>query len=898
MTKLITKTLFILVFFLSLLFQPSFTQIHVPRLRPQRAADIQDTSKKLQGKQEASDEMLQFKSGGHLLGFRKGDVFIASGDHALRIEFVDSRPVSPVTDEIALDTVKDSKYETPLGRIIYKDLWDGVTLVYKKHSSGVVKSTYKVQPSCVGSSGPVDRIRLRYNVPVGVDGAGDLIFSFETGKMRESRPVAWQEIEGKRIPVEVSFRSLGKYEVGFRLGPYDPLTPLVIDPIMNWNTFLGSTDIDDLFGITLDTSGNIYVAGSSKATWGSPVNPYPGGLIDAFVAKLDSGGVLQWNTFMGSSGAAVGMSGCAGITVHSNGNIYVVGTSTEAWGMPINPFSGTHDAFVAKLNKNGVLLWHTFMGSAEGTDSGHAIALDSSENVYVIGTSYKSWGTPINAHAGYNDAFVAKLNSNGARQWNTFMGSQASLEGGSGIALDTDGNVYVTGYSCDTWGTPINPYAGGWYEDAFVAKLNNSGILQWNTFMGTLAIDYGDALALDKTGNIYFVGSWELIDGKFGPVEGDAFVAKLDSGGVLQWNTIMAGAGVDYCKGISIDTSGNIYVAGSSKATWGVPIHSHSGSYDAFIAKLNSSGALRWNTFMGSLYSDRGYAIDMDTSHNIYAAGDSSATWGSPINSHSGSSDGFVAKIIEPCVYIFDGHDFNGNGSTDASVFRPSNGKWYLKGIGSYFWGGAGDIPVNGDYNGDGTTDVAVWRPSNGKWYLRGIGEASWGGPSDIPVPGNYNGDINGTTDIAVWRPSNGRWYIKGVGGLVWGTAGDIPVPGDYNGDGKTDIAVWRPSNGKWYIKGVIGLIWGGAADIPVPADYNGDGKTDIAVWRPSNGRWYIKGVAGSIWGAAGDVPVPGDYNGDGKTDIAVWRPSNGKWYIKGIGGYIWGVLGDIPLVR
>jgi hypothetical protein len=248
--------------------------------------------------------------------------------------------------------------------------------------------------------------------------------------------------------------------------------------------------------------------------------------------------------------------------------------------------------------------------------------------------------------------------------------------------------------------------------------------------------------------------------------------------------------------------------------------------------------------------------------------------------------------------YIFHGHDFDGNGSSDVSVFRPSNGRWYIKGVGGYIWGTIGDIPVNGDYNGDGTSDVAVWRLSNGRWYLRGIPGSIWGTAGDIPVPGNYDGDVDGKTDIAVWRPSNGRWYIKGVAGSVWGKAGDIPVPGDYNGDGTTDIAVWRPSSGRWYIKGTAGSVWGMVGDIPVPGDYNGDGTTDIAVWRPSNGRWYIKGVAGSVWGTSGDIPAPGDYNGDGITDIAVWRPTNGRWYIKGMGGYIWGMLGDIPLVR
>jgi len=249
--------------------------------------------------------------------------------------------------------------------------------------------------------------------------------------------------------------------------------------------------------------------------------------------------------------------------------------------------------------------------------------------------------------------------------------------------------------------------------------------------------------------------------------------------------------------------------------------------------------------------------------------------------------------------FVLDGHDFDGNGTSDISVFRPSDGKWFIKDIAFHRWGALGDIPVPGDYNGDGTTDIAVWRPSNGKWYIKGIAVQAWGTTGDTPVPGDYNGD--GITDIAVWRPSEGKWYIRGVADYGWGTTWDIPVPGDYNGDGVTDIAVWRPSEGKWYIRGVADYGWGTTGDIPVPGDYDGDGTTDIAVWRPSNGKWYIKWIAVHAWGTTGDIPVPGDYDGDSVIDWAVWRPSNGKWYIRTphtVGVYSWGTSGDIPLVR
>jgi len=234
-----------------------------------------------------------------------------------------------------------------------------------------------------------------------------------------------------------------------------------------------------------------------------------------------------------------------------------------------------------------------------------------------------------------------------------------------------------------------------------------------------------------------------------------------------------------------------------------------------------------------------------------------------------------VRRLIVPA-------DFDGNGTTDISVFR--DGAWYVRGQAGAVFGQAGDIAVPGDYDGDGRTDIAVFR--DGSWYIRGQAGAVFGQAGDIPVPGDYDGD--GKTDIAVFRA--GAWYIRGQAGAVFGQAGDIPVPGDYDGDGKTDIAVFRA--GAWYIRGQAGAVFGQAGDIPVPGDYNGDGRTDIAVFRA--GAWYIQGQAGAVFGQAGDIPVPGDYNGDGRTDIAVFR--NGGWYIQGQAGAVWGTSGDVPL--
>jgi putative Ig domain-containing protein/VCBS repeat protein/fibronectin type III domain protein/FG-GAP repeat protein len=267
--------------------------------------------------------------------------------------------------------------------------------------------------------------------------------------------------------------------------------------------------------------------------------------------------------------------------------------------------------------------------------------------------------------------------------------------------------------------------------------------------------------------------------------------------------------------------------------------------------------------------------------------------------------------------------DFDGDGKSDITIFRPSNGTWYVRYSGKgtvagFQWGNRLDIPVAGDYDGDGKTDIAVFRPSSGTWYIMysSTGTAAgfqWGNGNDVPVPGDYNGD--GKTDLAVFRPSVGTWYIRYSGtattvGFQWGNGTDVPVPGDYDGDGKTDIAVFRPSSGTWYVVHsstgtAVGVQWGNGNDVVVPGDYDGDGKTDIAVFRPSVGTWYLRysatgTTAGFQWGNGSDVPVPGDYDGDGKTDIAVFRPSNGTWYLwysstGTTAGFQWGNGNDVP---
>ena len=196
--------------------------------------------------------LLQFTAGGHVFGFRSQDMVIASADHALKIEFVGARAVSPTSE--SKSSSGESKIAAPLSQVTYPDLWDGVTLVYERQSGAVAKSTYHIAPN---RSSAVKQIRLRYNVPLQVGAKGNLLLNFKTGQMRESAPVAYQEISGRRIPVKAAFRLVGENEVGFSIGAFDPLFPLVIDPSLTWNTFMGPISDWGSLAIALDSSGNV-----------------------------------------------------------------------------------------------------------------------------------------------------------------------------------------------------------------------------------------------------------------------------------------------------------------------------------------------------------------------------------------------------------------------------------------------------------------------------------------------------------------------------------------------------------------------------------------------------------------------------------------------------------------
>ncbi|MET0753143.1 MAG: FG-GAP-like repeat-containing protein, partial [Pyrinomonadaceae bacterium] len=268
-------------------------------------------------------------------------------------------------------------------------------------------------------------------------------------------------------------------------------------------------------------------------------------------------------------------------------------------------------------------------------------------------------------------------------------------------------------------------------------------------------------------------------------------------------------------------------------------------------------------------------------------------------NTASTSTDNVVTILLKHAQF-----DFDGDGKTDISIFRPSVGEWWYSRSsdgGNYAaqFGNSADKLVPGDFTGDGRADIAIWRPSTGEWFILRSEDGSYysypfGTSGDIPAVGDFDGD--GKADSAVFRPSDTTWYIRrssdsGFTIQQFGASGDAPAVADYDGDGKSDIAIWRASVGEWWIKkssnsSVVAFQFGNSADKPVQGDYTGDGKADVAIYRPSSGEWFILrsedfSYYSFPFGASGDIPTPGDYDGDGKADAAVFRPSDTNWYLQ-----------------
>lgn len=252
--------------------------------------------------------------------------------------------------------------------------------------------------------------------------------------------------------------------------------------------------------------------------------------------------------------------------------------------------------------------------------------------------------------------------------------------------------------------------------------------------------------------------------------------------------------------------------------------------------------------------------------------------------------------IPRPDRLVIGSADYDGDGTSDVAIFRPSSGMWGVNNLTRIYFGDSSDLPAPGDFDGDGTTDYCIFRNDTGLWAVRDLTRTYLGSGTDMPIPGDYDGD--GICDMAVFRGGSGLWVIRNISRIYFGDEDDEAVPADYDGDGCTDVAIYRPAGGLWCVRNLTRAYYGSDADQPASADYNGDGVTELAIFRSYYGLWGVRDVTRVYFGTTYDYPVPADYQGDGQAQISIFRGTHGLWAIRDMTRLYYGTLGDWPVTK
>ncbi|MEZ5394849.1 MAG: SBBP repeat-containing protein [Bryobacterales bacterium] len=565
-------------------------------------------------------------------------------------------------------------------RAVYHDVYPATDLLFHGARGGL-EYDFRLRPGAdplavkLQFEG-VDRFEIAKN--------GDLILHVGDAELVQRKPVAWQDGPHGRELVQARFRPLGQGRFGFDLGRYDRSRTLIVDPFIDYATYLGKGDVDVLSDVAVDSAGNAYVVGYTASS-DFPVNvgdQSQGGQEDAFLAKLSPDGVtLIYATFIGGGD----LDRAWGVAVNDAGEAFVVGeTRSDDFPTSVNAFlqrfgGGARDGFAVKVSASGSsLAWSTYLGDTDD-DWANGVAIDEQGSAYVCGGT---WSSRFPTTAGVvqegfggddSDAFVIKLDPMGSRaEFSTFLGGSRDDEARS-IALGPAGDVYVTGFTRSnnfplSAGAFQSSRSGG--EDAFVSKLNPTGSrFGFSTLLGGGESDYGNAIAVDLFGDVYVAGSTASDNfptrtpGLYPNYAGgiDAFVTKFDtSGGTPLYSTYLGGRREDAANGVAVDPNGFVSVVGHTKSE-DFPVSDANviqgqradESGDGFWSRLSEDGRyLLDSTYLGGDRLDEARAVALGDNGSVYVGGRTlsnnlAVTTGSYQQKRSGEDDGFLFRIVD-----------------------------------------------------------------------------------------------------------------------------------------------------------------------------------------------------------------------------------------------------------
>ena len=690
-------------------------------------------------------------------------------------------------------------------RVRYKSIYPGIDMVFHGDPSQL-EFDLEAAP---GADFHHVRLRLDGTDGIRLDTSGDLIAHLDSTELRLHRPVAYQRTSGGDRPVMGRFTLSSSQEIGFCIDNYDASQPLVIDPVLSYSTFFGGTGADQALAVAVDSQGDFYVTGqtaSSDFPVSAPLLGTYSGFTDAFVAKFKGDGSgLVYSTYLGGSFLDTAQA----IAVDSLGNAYVTGFTTSTDFPTKNPLqaalNGTfgQDLFITKLSPDGSsLVYSTYLGGS-GLDTIAAIALDAQDEVVLAGTT-KSTDFPLanaletNLHgtSGNSDAFVAKIAANGsALVFSTYLGG-AGVDGATGVAVDSQGNIVVSGGTNSTDFPTMNAlqanFGGGTTTnnisaDAFLTKLKGDGsAILFSTYWGGSNSDQAADLSLDGNDNIFVVGETNSADfptSNQTKIPGSAitgFVTKFKpDGSSVLFSTIFGGSGTDFIYGSAVDPNGNIYVSGNTTSTdlpLANPLQSTygGGTSDGFVSELSENGStLLFSTYLGGSNTD-GFDRMAGDANGIYVVGSSSSsdfpTAGDPlhISQYVGGGDGVVVKITTPSGVSF---SINSLTFADQAVGTTSTAQSVTLSNGSGATLNITNVSISPDYGQTNDCGSALAAGANCTFNITFTPTATGSRPGTLTITDNASGSPqtvtltgNGVAPVAVVAPSSLTFSNQPVG--------------------------------------------------------------------------------------------------------------------------------------
>ena len=571
-------------------------------------------------------------------------------------------------------------------KVRFDEVYPGIDIVYYGNQR---RLEYDL---VVAPGGDPSQIRLRFPglPPASLDEHGDLILRGTDASVRLKKPLIYQETGTERVEIAGVYRIDDAGNIRFDLGGYDAERALVIDPILEFSSYVGGLEDDIISDVALDADGNIYVAGTTVSPGlATDAAQQPGkqaggiALTDGFVAKFDpTGSTLLYLTYIGGSGDDAGF----GIAVDSGGNVLVTGSTSSPDFPTVRALQDEFgnggdligaDAFALKLNNDGsALVYSTYLGGS-GLEFGGAVAVDANDHAYIVASTSSPDLPVVNAlqpvRAGARpftmDALVAKFAPDGEAVYMTYFGG-SEHEFASGIAPDADGNAWVVGRTASTDLPAVNAFqnVNRGENDAFVIKLDAAGqALLFSSYLGGPSDDNAFDAAVDGEGNLYVTGStgspeFPIVNGaqpNAGSEDGlgtDAYVAKFSpDGSTLLYSTFFGGSGVELSHSIAVGADGSVYIAGETDSpdlpTKGAFQTVGGGGNDAYVMKLDPTGAtIEYATYLGGSGHDGAPGVAVDTAGNAYVAGvafsaDFPVTAGVFQTSSASAVDSFVAKL-------------------------------------------------------------------------------------------------------------------------------------------------------------------------------------------------------------------------------------------------------------